>query len=124
MPASAVVAAADADERGSCNSRTMLVGDLPTPALVVDATALEHNLATMAAALPGPRMRPHVKAHKCTELARRQLAHGHSTFTCATPRELIGLAGAGLRDDLLLANESVDPDRLRALTELDAHLNI
>jgi D-threonine aldolase len=102
----------------------MLVGDLPTPALVVDATALEHNLATMASALPGARMRPHVKAHKCTELARRQLAAGHSTFTCATPRELIGLAGAGLRDDLLLANESVDPQRLHAMAELDARVTV
>jgi len=102
----------------------MLVGDLPTPALVVDAPALEHNLTTMAAALPGARMRPHVKAHKCTELARRQLAHGHSTFTAATPREVIGLAGAGLSDDLLLANESVDHGRLRAMAELDARVTV
>jgi D-serine deaminase-like pyridoxal phosphate-dependent protein len=102
----------------------MLVGDLPTPALVVDASALEHNLTTMAAALPGPRMRPHVKAHKCTELARRQLEHGHRTFTCATPRELVGLARAGLRDDLLLANESVDPVRLRAMADLDARVTV
>jgi D-serine deaminase-like pyridoxal phosphate-dependent protein len=102
----------------------MLVGDLPTPALVVDAPALERNLATMAAALPAGRMRPHVKAHKCTELARRQLAHGHHTFCCATPRELIGLARAGLRDDLLLANESVDSDRLRAMSALDARVTV
>jgi len=102
----------------------MLVGDLPTPALVVDAAALEHNLATMAAALPGPRLRPHVKAHKCTELARRQRDHGHHTFTCATPRELIGLAAAGLGDDLLLANESVNADRLRAMAQLDARVTI
>jgi D-serine deaminase-like pyridoxal phosphate-dependent protein len=102
----------------------MLVGDLPTPALVVDGPALERNLATMAAALPAERLRPHVKAHKCTELARRQLAHGHHTFCAATPRELIGLANAGLGDDLLLANESVDHDRLRALAELDARVTV
>jgi D-threonine aldolase len=102
----------------------MLVGDLPTPALVVDAAALEDNLAVMADALPGDRMRPHVKAHKCTELARRQLAHGHRGFTCATPRELIGLARAGLRDDLLLANESVDDARLRAMAALDARVTV
>jgi D-serine deaminase-like pyridoxal phosphate-dependent protein len=102
----------------------VLVGDLPTPALVVDGAALERNLATMAAALPGARMRPHVKAHKCTELARRQLAHGHRSFTCATPRELIGLARAGLRDDLLLANESVDDTRLRAMAQLDARVTV
>jgi D-serine deaminase-like pyridoxal phosphate-dependent protein len=102
----------------------MLVGDLPTPALVVDAVALEHNLATMATALPAARLRPHVKAHKCTELARRQLARGHHGFCCATPRELIGLARAGLTDDLLLANESVDPQRLRAMADLDARVTL
>ena len=42
----------------------MRTSDLTTPALVVDATLLEENLATMAAALPGRRLRPHVKAHK------------------------------------------------------------
>ena len=73
----------------------------------------------MSEALPGGRLRPHVKAHKCTALAERQAAHGHSTFTCATPREVIGMAGAGLGDDLLLANETVDPRRLAAMASLD-----
>jgi D-threonine aldolase len=95
------------------------IGDLPTPALVVEAETLEHNLAAMAAALPGPRCRPHVKAHKTTQLAARQVAHGHHHFTCATPRELVGLARAGVGNDFLLANEVVDPDRLRALAALD-----
>ncbi len=86
--------------------------DLTTPALVVDAGALEYNLATMAAALPGARLRPHVKAHKCTALARRQADHGHHGFTCATIREVEGMAAAGLGHDLLLANEVVDARRL------------
>jgi D-serine deaminase-like pyridoxal phosphate-dependent protein len=102
----------------------MKVGDLSTPALVVDATALEHNLAAMAAVLPGTRCRPHVKAHKCTALAREQHAHGHATYTCATPRELAGLAAAGLGDDLLLANEVVDRDRLAMLAGLAARVTV
>ena len=100
------------------------VFDLGTPALVVDAAALEHNLATMAEALPGGRCRPHVKAHKTTALAHRQRAHGHQTFTCATAREMIGMAEAGLGDDLLLANELVDEDRLKALAALDARVTV
>jgi len=91
------------------------IHDLVTPALVVDADALEHNLAVMSAALPGPRLRPHVKAHKCTALAQRQAAHGHRMFCCATVREIVGMAGAGLGDDLLLANEIVDASRLAPL---------
>jgi D-serine deaminase-like pyridoxal phosphate-dependent protein len=91
------------------------VDDLQTPALVIDAEAFEHNLATMSQALPGSRLRPHVKAHKCTELARRQAASGHTGFTCATIREVEGMAAAGLGDDLLLANEVVDARRLGKL---------
>src|SRR5437870_10548517 len=68
----------------------MRTSELQTPALVIDADGLDHNIATMAAALPGPRLRPHVKAHKCTSLARRQADAGHRTFTCAT----IGEVGA------------------------------
>lgn len=93
----------------------MRLGDLVTPALLVDAALLEANLTTMAAALPGPRLRPHVKAHKCTALARRQAAYGHRAFTCATAREVQGMVDAGLGDDLLLANEVLDLRRLRGL---------
>ncbi len=90
----------------------MLIEELVTPALIVDSAAFDHNLTTMSAALPGSRLRPHVKAHKCTALARRQAAAGHLTFTCATIREVEGMAAAGLGQDLLLANEVVDATRL------------
>jgi D-serine deaminase-like pyridoxal phosphate-dependent protein len=100
------------------------VGDLTTPALLVDTSMLEHNLATMAAALPGERLRPHVKAHKCTALAARQAAHGHRGFTCATTLEAEGLARAGLGDDLLLANEVVDVARLERLARSGARVTV
>ena len=88
------------------------LAELQTPALLVDAEVLECNLRTMAAARPGATLRPHVKAHKCTELARRQADLGHRGLTCATIREMEGLAAAGLGEDLLLANEVVDARRL------------
>jgi D-threonine aldolase len=91
------------------------ISELTTPALLIDAARLTHNLRVMSEALPGPRLRPHVKAHKCTALAKRQAAQGHRAFTCATVREVEGLAAAGLGDDLLLANEVVDARRLGAL---------
>ena len=93
----------------------MRVTDLRTPALLVDTDALEHNLATMAAALPGARLRPHVKAHKCTMLALRQCELGHPGFTAATIHEVEGLVAAGLVEDLLLANEVLDTHRLGRL---------
>jgi D-threonine aldolase len=100
-----------------CNAVGVHLHELPTPALVVDADALHRNLMSMASYLPGARLRPHVKAHKCTALAAAQQAVGHHTFTCATPREVLGLAASGVGSDLLLANETVDPDRLRAMAE-------
>jgi D-serine deaminase-like pyridoxal phosphate-dependent protein len=93
----------------------VLVHELRTPALLVESAGLDHNLREMARALPGRRLRPHVKAHKCTALAARQAALGHAAFTCATVREMEGLAAAGLGEDLLLANEVLDAARLGAL---------
>ena len=91
------------------------VAELWTPAAVVDADVLESNLATMSAALPGDRLRPHVKAHKCSALAQRQVEQGHPGLTCATVREVERLAAAGLGGDLLLANEVLDARRLGVL---------
>jgi D-threonine aldolase len=102
----------------------MNVNEVPTPALLVDCATLERNLATMAAALPGPRLRPHVKAHKCTGLGKRQLAAGHKSFTCATVRECEGMSVAGLGEDLLLANEVLDATRLGALVADGARVTV
>ena len=63
----------------------------------------------MAAIRPGPALRPHVKAFKSTALARRLVDAGHRGFCCATVAEVLGMARAGLGDDLLLANETLDP---------------
>lgn len=98
---------------------------LQTPALLVDGAAFDHNLASMGEALPGARLRPHVKAHKCTSIARAQAANGHRTFTAATIREVEVLAANGLGDDLLLANEVVDATRLgRAAEEHGARITV
>ena len=96
----------------------MNINELPTPALVIDIAGLRKNIATMSSIHPGRRLRPHVKAHKCTGLAAEQVAAGHDSFTCATPREIAGMIEAGVGTDFLLANESLDPHRLGALADL------
>jgi D-serine deaminase-like pyridoxal phosphate-dependent protein len=93
--------------------------DLRTPALLVDKAAFEHNVATMSSRLPGPALRPHVKAFKSTSLARELVSAGHETFCCATLREVEGMADAGMGTDLLLANQTVDVDRLGELSARD-----
>lgn len=100
------------------------ITELQTPALIVSSTGLAANLATMAAALPGGRLRPHVKAHKCTELARRQYEAGHHAFCCATLLEMEGMAAAGFDIDLLLANEVVDARRLAPLVAAGARITV
>lgn len=100
------------------------VAELQTPALVVDGPTLRQNLSTMAAALPGRRLRPHVKAHKCTQLASAQAGFGHRSFTCATIAEVEGMVEAGLGEDLLLANEVVDASRLGALAREGARVTV
>ncbi|MGN6794786.1 MAG: alanine racemase [Streptosporangiaceae bacterium] len=105
-------------------SGQLRITDLQTPALLIEAAVLEENIATMSAALPGPRLRPHVKAHKCTNLARRQAVAGHEGFTCATIRECEGLVAAGLGQDLLLANEVLDARRLGELIAGGARITL
>jgi D-threonine aldolase len=100
------------------------IPQLSTPALLIDSDALARNLATMAAALPGPRLRPHVKAHKCTALAKQQALQGHRNFTCATIRECEGMAAAGLGEDLLLANEVLNEQRLGQLVATGARITV
>ncbi len=96
----------------------MTLPEISTPALVVDKPAFDHNVATMSARRPGAALRPHVKAFKSTDLAQLLADAGHLDFCCATVREMEGMALAGLGHDLLLANEVVDPVRLRRLGTL------
>jgi D-serine deaminase-like pyridoxal phosphate-dependent protein len=102
----------------------MKISELTTPALLVESGRLEDNLRIMADALPGERLRPHVKAHKCTGLASRQAAAGHAGFTCATVREMEGMVRAGFGEDLVLANEVVDARRLGALARAGARITV
>src|SRR6187401_3446977 len=89
-------------------SRPAVLADIPTPALVVDAATMQRNIDRMARFFAtGPcRLRPHFKAHKTPEIARRQLAAGSCVgLTCATVLE--AEAVAGFCDDILIANEIV-----------------
>ena len=79
-----------------------------TPALVVDAAALDRNVAAMQAAADaaGVRLRPHVKGHKCAWIAARQLRAGAVGFAAATLEEAAGLLRAGLGQDVLLTSDA------------------
>ncbi len=99
--------------------RPRVVSEIPTPALVVDVAAMDRNIQRMARFFAdGPcRLRPHFKAHKTPEIARRQLAAGSVTgLTCATVSEAEVVVT--LTNDILIANEIIGPakcDRVAAL---------
>jgi D-serine deaminase-like pyridoxal phosphate-dependent protein len=71
---------------------------LNTPALVVDAEALERNIAVMAdfARKAGLALRPHAKTHKSAAIARRQIAAGAVGVCCAKLGEAEALSAAGI----------------------------
>jgi len=74
--------------------------DIPTPALLLDRERLEANLDRMAvrAERLGVALRPHVKTHKCVEVARLQAARGARGFTVSTLPEAEILAASGFTD--------------------------
>ncbi len=95
------------------------VGDVDTPALLVDLDALEHNARLMAqrCADAGIAWRPHVKACKSPALARRLIEAGAIGVTCAKASEALVMAQSGI-DDILIANEIVGERKIARLVEI------
>jgi D-serine deaminase-like pyridoxal phosphate-dependent protein len=91
---------------------------LPTPCMVVDLPLVDQNIGHAVDLLAGTgiTLRPHFKAHKCTTLMLRQLAAGASGATVQTAWEALVLADQGV-DDILVANQIVDPTALGHLAE-------
>ena len=81
----------------------MKVQDIPTPALLLDADLFESNIRRMAdhAARAGKKLRPHAKAHKCLEIARRQIVAGAVGICVATVNEAELMVRGGITSILL-----------------------
>jgi 3-hydroxy-D-aspartate aldolase len=97
----------------------MRLGDVDTPALLVDLDALERNIAQLADRLAGTgvRLRPHAKTHKCAAIALRQIAAGAVGVCCQKVTEAEALAYGGVRD-VLVSNQVVGPRKLARLAAL------
>src|SRR5579863_5020074 len=86
---------------------------------------MESNLERMAAffrKVPA-KLRPHFKNLKCSALAARQLEAGAIGITCATLPEAECLVQHGVRS-VLLANEIVDPEKIRHFVELSSQADV
>lgn len=97
----------------------MLIERLDTPALIIDGEKFEKNMEQMASLTKsaGIALRPHYKSHKCAEIARMQIERGAKGMTCAKLSEALDLADAGV-EDILIANQIVDPKRIALAAEL------
>lgn len=98
--------------------------NLETPALLLDLDKLESNLAAMAERCHrlGVTLRPHVKTHKCVEIARLQRDHGARGLTVSTLYEAEVLADHGF-DDLTWAFP-VNPTRIEAAVDLSQRISL
>jgi D-serine deaminase-like pyridoxal phosphate-dependent protein len=98
--------------------------DLPTPALLLDADALERNLRGMAERCRGleVRLRPHVKTHKCIEIGLAQRRLGAAGITVSTLAEARAFAERGF-DDITWAFPVI-PSRLREAAELASRIRL
>lgn len=78
---------------------------IDTPQLIVSEEILHRNIASMAAYARSIKvaLRPHVKTHKCVEIARLQLAAGAVGLSCATVGEAEVMVNEAGADDILLA---------------------
>ena len=94
---------------------------LPTPALLLDLDKFERNLARMAARIReyGKALRPHAKAHKCVEIARRQIAAGAVGVCVATVAEAELMSSAGI-PGLLLTSPVADPLKMARIVSTGA----
>lgn len=99
-----------------------------TPFLIVDTTVMARNITLMQSECDerGVKLRPHVKTHKSTHIARLQLAAGATGLTCATLSEAVGLASAGVVTDLLVAIPVYldEPKAALAREALSAHTRL
>lgn len=75
----------------------MEIEPLKTPCLILDVDRVRHNAARIGAIARqnGVRLRPHIKTHKCVEVARLQTAGHDGAVTVSTLKEARAFADAG-----------------------------
>jgi len=99
----------------------LLKREILTPALLLDLDAFEANLACMVEHVhrSGKALRPHAKAHKCVEIAKRQLAAGACGVCVATLAEAELMSQGGI-SGLLLTSPVADPAKIARIAATGA----
>ena len=96
----------------------MNLEELPTPSLVLDVTRMKRNAERIGGRVHemGAQLRPHVKTHKCVEVARIQTAGHAGGITVSTLAEARGFAANGFRD--ITYAVPIEPGKFDAAIEI------
>jgi D-serine deaminase-like pyridoxal phosphate-dependent protein len=97
--------------------------ELPTPSALIDLDQLERNAARMAdkARRLGVRLRPHVKTHKCIEIARIQTDLHFGGVTVSTLAEAEAFANGGFTD--ITYAVPIAPQKIADAADLHAEID-
>ena len=100
------------------------MGEPETPVGVIDVPRVRANARRAASYCRehGIAWRPHVKTHKCLEVARIQLEEGAAGLTVATPREAEVMST--VCDDLVLAYPPLGRSKVGRLVRLAEHVRL
>jgi D-serine deaminase-like pyridoxal phosphate-dependent protein len=92
---------------------------LDTPCLTIDIDILERNLSKMktVARSAGKKLRPHAKTHKCSRLAKKQIAAGAIGACAAKVSEAEVLADAGIQG-ILITGPLVSAQKIECLAAI------
>jgi D-serine deaminase-like pyridoxal phosphate-dependent protein len=82
---------------------------------------MRRNLEKMSVltSAAGLALRPHIKTHKCSTLAKEQIKRGVNGICCATPHEAIMMARDGMKD-IPVTSPVVQPRQIAALAAVYA----
>jgi D-serine deaminase-like pyridoxal phosphate-dependent protein len=96
----------------------MNLHDIKTPALVLDVERVRRNARRMSERVRGmgAALRPHVKTHKCVEVARLQTEGGERRVTVSTLAEARAFNAHGFRD--ITYAVPVEPGKFAEAVEL------
>lgn len=105
------------------NCRNFL--QMSTPFAMIDVPVLQQNINNFALmfANSGVNLRPHIKTHKCSEIAQRQIQAGAVGITTATILEAQDMANSGI-NNIFLAYPVVGEPALAAFFRLHQQIKI
>ena len=98
----------------------MRIGEVETPALIIDLDAMEHNIRVIADCYRNKsiRLRPHVKNHKSPRILAMQMAAGGTVGGICAAKVSEAEVFAEVAENVLIANQIVGEDKIARLAAL------